>query len=98
MRSTSTSGIATHLDEPCEAAVEKAIKKYRIPKALICSANVVKRSVDARKKEDIHFYSAFILPRQIFYGWRRWETVKTEFFQILAEISSDVISELFSGN
>ena len=50
------------------------------------------------KRKNIHFYSAFILPRQIFYGWRSWEIVKTGFFQIVAEISSDVTSELFSGN
>ena len=51
-----------------------------------------------RKRKNTHFYSAFLLPMQIFYSRRRWEKVKYGFFQTVAEISSDVTSELSPGS
>lgn len=49
-----------------------------------------------KKRKRIYvFCSAFILPMQIFCSWKRWEKVKSGFFQTVAEISSDVMPELF---
>lgn len=52
------SGIATGLDEAADAAVARVLKKYHIPPQVVKSAQVIKRSVDARKRGGIVFSNA----------------------------------------
>ena len=47
------------VDEPTETLIERAAKKLRVESARIESGRLVKRSLDARKKDDIHYVCSF---------------------------------------
>ena len=44
-----------------EKLFEKVIKKYKINKRDIVSINIIRKSVDCRKKDNIHFSYSFAL-------------------------------------
>ncbi len=53
--------ISCDIDEDSSSAVEKALKRLRLPHSEILEAKIYKSSLDARKRESIHFVKSVLV-------------------------------------